>query len=78
MALGRGSTEIKKPKKFFEDYKKANPSKIDFGETTVQSRGVYRRRFHGKDSLFWLILKIGFVVFLISVMIAVIKGLFFH
>jgi hypothetical protein len=76
MHLGHGSTNIKRPRKAFENTKGDHSSRIDFGISSVPSSGVYRRRWNGKRNWFWTILKSGFVLFIIIMMIAAVKDLF--
>jgi hypothetical protein len=77
MHLGHGSTPQQKPRKAFEAAKQGNKRKIDFGESSLFTDGVYRKKWAVSRSLFWKILQALFILFLIVTAFSIAKHILF-
>lgn len=77
MHLGHGSTPQQKPRKAFEAAKQGSKRKIDFGESSLSTGEVYRKRWAVSRSLFWKILQALFILFLIVTAFFIAKHILF-
>jgi hypothetical protein len=78
MHLGHGSTPQQKPRKAFEAAKQGNKRKIDFGESSLSTGEVYRKRWSPSSSLFWKGIKALFILFLLVAMFSILRYVLFQ
>jgi hypothetical protein len=69
MNIGNGSTKRVRPRQAFEAYKDNNSKKIDFGESSLSTAGVYRRKWSDGKSWFGTIVKLTILVTILTAII---------
>jgi hypothetical protein len=68
MNLNRGSPRRDKPKKAFGAYNEKYSNKVDFGDSSIPTEKVYRKKWAEGKSWFWtsirliILLAIGFLI----------------
>ena len=76
MNIGNGSTKRDRPRQAFGAYKENYSKKIDFGDSSISTGGVYRRKWSGGKSWFGTIVKLTILVtILAAILIGVITEL---
>ena len=73
--IGHGSTKRQKPRKAFETVRENYSQRLDFGDSSIPSGNVYRRRWAAKKSLISIIIRLLILFFILFIIVGLIFGL---